>query len=357
MTFEQIIGDIKKKIYHPVYFFHGEESFYIDQLSDYMEKNILSESEKEFNQTIVYGKDLDNVTLISYARRYPMMSSFQLVIVKEAQDMKSLLQKEKEETSGETKDKKIKKDSKDDKDPFIEYLLKPTPSTILVFCYKHKKLDKRMKASKLIDKNAIVFESKKVADYQISAWITNHCKEEKIKINTKAIDLLAEYLGNDLSKIKNEIDKLLLNLKDGQEISTTMVQENIGISKDFNIFELIKAIGYRNTFKSFQIAEYFAANPKNNPMILTISQLYTYFLKIVAYHKLDDRSTNNAASELGVNPYFLNDYVKAAKEYPLSHCMRNISYIREYDLRSKGVNNVSTNDGDLLKELIYKIMN
>jgi DNA polymerase-3 subunit delta len=340
MTFEEIISDLKKKIFRPVYFLQGDEPYYIDQLVSFIEKNILTDSEKEFNQTIVYGKEIDILTLISYARRYPMMSSHQVIIVKEAQDMKSLFSKQ-----------------KDDRDPFAEYLQKPTESTLLVFSYKYGKIDKRTKISKLIDKQAVVFDSKKIYDDKLPGWIEQYAKQNKLKINSKATQMLAEYLGNELSKISNEIDKLSLNVKPGEEISPAMVEENIGVSKEFNIFELQNAIGTKNVFKAFQIAEYFAANPKNNPMIMTIAQLYSYFVKVLTYHNLEDKSKNNAASVLGINPYFLNDYIKAAREYPAQNCMRNIAYIREYDLRSKGVNSISATDGALLKELIYKILN
>lgn len=339
MTFDQILGDLKKKIYHPVYFLQGEEPYYIDQLSDYIEQNILNEGEKEFNQTIVYGRDLDIITLVSYARRYPMMSNYQVVIVKEAQDMKSLFNKQKE-----------------DKDPFIEYLLKPTASTLLVFCYKYNKIDKRTKVSKVLDKSSVLFESKKIYDDQLPAWISKYCQKSGLKINPKAMQMIAENLGNDLTKITNEIVKLSINIKPGQEISPEIVEENIGVSKEFNIFELQKAIGTRNVLKAFRISDYFAANSKNNPMVMTLPQLYTYFMKILTYHQLEDRSTNNAASVLGINPYFLNDYIIAAKEFPQSICIRNITFISDYDLRSKGVNNASTDEGSLLKELVYKLL-
>jgi DNA polymerase-3 subunit delta len=345
MTFEQILSDLKKKIYHPVYFLQGEESFYIDQLSDYIEQNVLTESEKEFNQTIVYGRETDVLTLISYARRYPMMSNYQVIIVKEAQDMKSLFGKQKEDGK-----------QKDDKDPFVEYLLRPTNSTLLVFCYKYGKLDKRTKAAKILDKSSVIFESKKLYDDQLPAWIGKYVQAIGLRINMKAQQMLAENLGNDLTKITNELGKLRLNLKEGQEITPEIVEENIGVSKDFNVFELQKALGNRNILKANKIINYFAANPKSNPMVMTIPQLYSYFLKVLTYHKLEDRTTNNAASLLGVNPYFLGDYIKAAKEYSPEHCVRNISYISEYDLRSKGVNNFTTNEGELMKELVYKIL-
>lgn len=347
MTFEQIIADLKKKIYHPVYFLTGEEPFYIDQLTEYFENTILSDNEKEFNQSVVYGKDLDIYTLISYARRYPMMSSHQVLIVKEAQDMKSLFAKEKTE----------KKNKKEEKDPFAEYLLKPMTSTILVFCHKYAKLDKRTKVSKLLEKHSVIFESKKLYDDALPGWITKYITSKGFKIDAKSSTMLADNLGNDLMKIANEVNKLALNLKPGQEITPTIIEDNIGLSKDFNIFELLRAIGQRNTFKAFRIVEYFAANPKSNPMILSVTQLYGYFLKILTYHHLEDRSPNNAASILGINTYFLNDYVSASKAYPASHCIRNISYLRDFDLRSKGVNNFSTGDGELMKELVFKILN
>ena len=339
MKFEEILGNLKKKIYHPVYFLNGDEPYFIDQLSDYIEENLLSESEKEFNQTIVYGRELDLLTLISYARRYPMMSNYQVIIVKEAQDMKTLINKQ-----------------KDEKDPFAEYLIKPTSTTLLVFCFKYSKIDKRTKIFKALEKSAVLFESDKIYDDQLPAWIGKYAQSHGLKINPKAIQMIAENLGNDLTKITNELVKLKLNLKPGQEISPEMVEENIGVSKEFNIFELQKAIGNRNVLKAFRITDYFSANPKNNPMILTIPQLYSYFMKVLTYHQLEDRSPNNAASILGINKYFLGDYIKAAKEFSPVLCIRNISFISDYDLRSKGINNPSTDDGALLKELVYKIL-
>jgi DNA polymerase-3 subunit delta len=340
MTFEEILGDLKKKIYRPVYFLQGEEPYYIDELINYIEKNVLSDGEKEFNQTILYGKETDILTLISYARRYPMMSSHQVIIVKEAQDMKSLFQKQ-----------------KDDRDLFAEYLSKPTESTLLVFGYKYNKIDKRTKVAKLIEKQSVFFDSKKIYDDKLPAWIENYARQNQMKINSKAVQMLAEYLGNDLSKVANEVDKLKLNLKKGEEVTTSMVEENIGISKEFNIFELQKALGAKNVYKAFQIADYLSSNPKTNPIVMLIPQLYSYFLKVLTYHNLADKSKNNAASVLGINPFFINDYASAAKEYSLSNCMRNIGYIRECDLRSKGVDSGNISDKDLLKELIYKILN
>ncbi len=343
MSTDQIIGELKKKIFHPVYFLQGDEPYYIDLISDYIEKNILSEGEKEFNQSVLYGKDIDVSTLISYAKRYPMMSSHQVVIVKEAQEMKSLVPKEKEKT-------------KDAKDPFVEYLLKPTQSTILVLCYKYKTIDKRTKLGKTIEKNALLFNSKKLYDNQIPDWINGYVLSQGFRVNPKASMMMAEYLGNDLSKISNEISKLVISLQPGDEITAVMVEDNIGISKEFNVFELQSALGKRNIYKANQIINYFSANTKSNPTVLTTAQLYSYFLKILQFHQVDLRAKEVPAVVLGVHPYFIKDYETAARAYPMETCIRNISYIREFDIKTKGINSAASIDGQLLKELVYKIL-
>lgn len=340
MTFDQIIKDLKNKVFYPVYFLQGDEPYYIDKISDYIEENVLTESEKEFNQSILYGKDLDVLTLISHAKRYPMMSNYQVVLVKEAQDLKNMVMKE----------------SKDQKDPLLEYIQHPLASTVLVFCYKYKSLDKRTKLAKAIEKNCVLFESKKLYDNKIPDWINQYVLSKGFRINPKASVLLSEYLGVDLTKITNEIDKLLLNLKAGDEITSQHIEDNIGISKDFNVFELHAALGKRNITKANMIVNHFAANPKNNPLASTIPLLFSYFAKVLTYHTLNDRSKNNIASELGVNPYFVSDYETAAKSYSPQQTIQIISHLREYDLKSKGVNNGSADEGALLKELVYKIL-
>ena len=351
MTYDQIIGDLKKKIYSPVYFLQGEEPFYIDQIASYIENEVLSESEKEFNQTVLYGKDLDLPTLISYAKRYPMMANYQVVIVKEAQDTRGLAGKKDDDVPSAKKGGKS-----ETKDPCLEYLQKPTPTTILVFCYKYKTIDKRTKAAKTLDKAGIVFESKRIYPDKVPAWVNQYVVSKGHRINPKAAVLMAEYLGADLSRVANEVNKLLLNLKAGDEISAKLVEENIGISKEFNIFELQNALGKRNILKANQIVNYFSANPKANPIQFTLPQLYGYFLKILLLHSISDRSQNNVASILGVHPYFVQDYESAAKAYSRDHCIRNISYIRDYDLRAKGIKASSANDGMLMKELVYRIL-
>jgi DNA polymerase-3 subunit delta len=341
MTSEQIIKDLKNKVYYPIYFLHGDEAYYIDKLAAYIEEHVLSESEKEFNQTIIYGKEVETLTLLSYAKRYPMMSNYQVIIVKEAQEMKSLVSKE---------------GAKDDRNPMLEYVMNPQRSTILVFCYKYKILDKRTKLAKALEKQAVVFESKKLYENKIPDWVTDYVQGKGFKINAKAATMVAEFLGNDLSKITNEIDKILLSPVASKEITVELIEENIGISKDFNIFELHSALGKRNIYKANQIVNYFASNPKNSPMVLTLSSLFSYFLKVLTYHKLPVKNRNEVASALGVNPYFVGDYELAARAYSEQKVLNVISTIREYDLKSKGINGSSATEGDMLKELVWKIL-
>jgi len=347
-TFDAILKELKNKVYHPVYFLHGEEAYYIDFLSDYIESHVLSDMEKEFNQTILYGRDVDLVTIIGNAKRYPMMSNYQVVIIREAQDIKDLFKKKISEDDDNDVD--------DDKDLLLNYLKKPQKSTLLVFCYKYKKLDKRTKVSKFLEKAAVVFESKKLYDNQIPAWVTSYVKSKGYKVKDDAAQLLSEYLGTDLSKVSNELDKLMINIPKGAEIDSVLIEKNIGISKDFNVFELQNAISKRDYLKVNRIINYFGANQKNNPMVLTISTLNAFFNKVIAYHIFKGKPGVNLAAALGVNPYFMRDYDIAARNFPLAAAIQVISLLHEYDLRSKGVNNLNTSENDLLKELVYKMM-
>ncbi|MFM2136625.1 MAG: polymerase subunit delta [Bacteroidota bacterium] len=341
MSFQQLLGDLKKKIYAPVYFLHGEEPYFIDEVVQYMEEHILTESEKEFNQSILYGKDIDMLTLLSYAKRYPMLSNYQLVIVKEAQELRSLVEKE-----GSTK-----------RDPLVEYIQKPTPTTILVLAYKHKTLDKRTKLYKELAKHAVLLESKRLYDRDVSGWVTQYVLSKSYRIHPKAAMMMAEYLGADLSKAANEADKLMLSLQPGDEILPSMVEEKIGVSKDFNIFELYTALATRNVYKANLITRYFAKNPKNNPIQLTLPSIYSFFNKILTLHAVGaGADRNKLAASIGVSPYFVQEYIQAAKTFPIGVCMRNIGYLRDYDLRSKGIGSDTMNDGDLLKELVYKLL-
>lgn len=339
MTAAEIIKDLQQKKYKPVYLLHGEESYYIDLIGDYIEQNVLSEAEKGFNQTVLYGKDTDVMTMLGAAKRYPMMSDFQVVLVKEAQDMK---------WGAEDADKK-------GINPLLNYLENPLPSTILIFCYKHGKFDKRKKTFRAIEKNGVVFESASLYDNKVPAWIESFIGQKGYKINQQAALMLAEYLGNDLSKIANELEKLMLNVAAGAEITLKHIQDNIGISKEYNVFELQAALAQKNAFKANQIINYFEANPKANPIVLVLGNLNNYFGKVLTYHYVKDKSPQNLARELGVSPYFVKDYEQAARSYSYGKTMQIISYLREYDVKSKGVES-NADHGGLMKELIFKIL-
>lgn len=331
MKFEQILENLKNKIYHPIYLLAGEEAFFIDQVSNYIENNVLDEMEKEFNQTILYGKETDVAKIIGTAKRFPMMANHQVVIVKEAQEVKKI-------------------------DELATYAENPLNSTLLVLCYKYKKYDKRKAFAKIVKKNGVLFESNKLYDNQVPEWINGQLNLRGYKIRPKAALMLAEFLGTDLSKITNEIEKLAINLPPGTEITDEEIEKNIGISKDFNVFELQRAIGKREEFKSNQIINYFAANEKDNPLVKITGVLYNYFSKLLIFHHLKDKSRNSIASALSINPFFVNDYQQAARNYNVSKLTQIIHALREYDLKSKGVGNISTKDGELMKELIFKIL-
>ncbi|HRG01029.1 MAG TPA: DNA polymerase III subunit delta [Bacteroidia bacterium] len=350
----QILTDLKRKIFKPVYFLSGEEAYYIDLISDYIEKNALDESEQEFNQTILYGKDVDLNAIISAAKRFPMMSEYQVVIVKEAQNLKELGKA----SGGDDEDDDIpaKKTSTGSSNALASYLQQPQSSTILVFCYKYKTLDKRSSVYKSLQKNHVFLETKKMYDNQIPEWITSFVQERKFKIGPKASFLLAEFLGNDLSKITNEVEKLLINLEEGDEITPEAVQDNIGISKEFNVFELQDALAKKDILKANRIINYFSANEKEHPAVMTLSTLYGYFSKILLYHFCPDKSKFAVAQALGVNPFFVDGYAKAAQNYGTAKLKAIFSYLKEYDLKTKGVDNSGVSNGELMKELIFKIL-
>jgi DNA polymerase-3 subunit delta len=330
-SFEEIMRDLKNKIYFPVYFLFGEEAYFIDEISDYIEGNVLNDMEKEFNQTIIYGKDTNVPTLMSYAKRYPMMANYQVIIVKEAQDLDKI-------------------------EDLIGYVENPLASTLLVLCYKYEKIDGRKGFYKSVQKSGVLFESPRLYDDRIPEWIKGYVNAKKYTITPKASLLLSEFLGNDLSKIVNEISKLIINIPAGSEITEDYIEKNIGISKDFNVFELQKAIGKKEVFKANQIIQHFASNPRENPLVKVVPILYGFFSKVLIYHHLQDKSKFNAASALSVNPYFLPDYQIAAKNYPVAKIASVISLLRVYDGKAKGVENASTSDGELMKELIYRIL-
>ncbi|GAA4105215.1 DNA polymerase III subunit delta [Mucilaginibacter panaciglaebae] len=339
MTAADIIKDIKNRKLKPVYLLHGDEPYFIDLVSDYVERSLLSDAEKGFNQTVLYGKDTDVMTVLNAAKRYPMMSDCQVVLVKEAQEMK---------WGTESDDKK-------NINPLLSYLESPLQSTILVFCYKYGKFDKRKKVYKAIEKNGLVFESAALYDSKIPGWIEGYIAEKGYKINAQSSAMLSEYLGNDLSKIANELDKLMLNVAAGQEITLKLIQDNIGISKEYNVFELQSALGRKDALKVNQIINYFEANPKNNPIVLVLGNLNNFFTKVLVYHYVKDKSQQNLARELGVSPFFVKDYEQAARSYPYGKTMQIIHYLREYDVKSKGVES-NTDHGGLMKELMFKIL-
>lgn len=342
MTVSDILKDLKARKFKPVYLLHGEESYYIDKISDYIEHHVLSEAEKGFNQTVLYGKDSDVIGILNAVKRYPMMSDYQVVLVKEAQELKWGKEGDDDKKSG---------------DPMLSYLDNPLSSTILVFCYRHGKFDKRKKVYKAIEKKGLVFESVPIHETKVAGWIESFAGEKGYKIQPQAAALMAEYLGSDLSKVSNEMEKLMLNVKPGHLINTTDIQNNIGISKDFNVFELQNAIAKRDAYKVNQIINYFADNPKNNPIPLILGALNSYFTKILKYHYASDRSPQGLARELGVAPFFVKDYETAGRNYGKEKVFRVISYLRECDLKTKGVDaSGNTEQGELMKELMFKII-
>lgn len=324
-----IINDIKKGNLAPIYFLMGEEAFYIDGISNYIEETVLSEEEKGFNQMVLYGRDVTVDEIVSNAKRYPMMAEKQVVIVKEAQDLSRTIEN------------------------LVPYAEGPQPTTVLVFCYKYKKLDARKKLSKVLKKNAVVFESKKMYDDKVPGWIIQVLSGKGYSITPKAAQMLTEFLGNDLSKINNELEKLQLIIKPEQQITPQLVEQNIGISKDFNNFELQNAIGERNIKKAFAIVQYFAQNPKNHPLVMTVALLYSFFSKLLKYHAITNKT--EAPKMLGVNPYFIKDYQTAARNYSMKEVSGIIASIREIDLKSKGVGAANMTPADLYKELLTSI--
>lgn len=333
MTFEQIMTSLQKREFKPIYFLMGEESWFIDQITDYISRNVLSGAEKDFNQTVLYGKDTTAANIIMAARRYPMMCPYQVIIVKEAQNVADI-------------------------DKLEVYAQNPMATTILVVNYRYKTLDKRKKLSKLIDEKGVLFEAKKLYDNNLPSWITNFVKSRGKNIDPKAAVVLAESVGSDLSKLSHEIDKLIVAV--GPQVTNLLpdhVEKNIGISKDFNNFELQKAIAAKNVFKVNQIIFAFGKNPKDNPIQVTTVTLFNFFIKLLMYHYLTDKSKPSVAAALKVNPYFVDDYIAAARNYNGTKTVRAISLLREYDMKSKGFASANTDSAELLKELVFKIMN
>ena len=331
MTYEQILSEIHKKNFAPIYFLTGEEPYFIDMISDTIENEALDEADRAFNQIVLYGRDVDVETIANHARSFPMMGERMVVIVKEAQDVKNL-------------------------ENFEAYLDTIPETTLLVFVYKYKKFDKRKTLAKKIDKKGVWFESKKLYDSNIPGWIQNYLKAEGYSITPKATQMLADFLGTDLHKIANELKKLTIALPKNRSIDDADVERNIGISKDFNVFELQNAIGNRDVLKANRIVNYFGDNGKDNPLLVTAITLYGYFTKLIKLHCTKDQSQGNLASVLGVNPYFVRDYTNAARNYSLGACIHCISILREFDMKSKGYERGEESEKDMYREMIFKLM-
>ena len=332
-TYEEIARDLKNRIYKPVYYLMGEESYYIDRISEYIAQTVLNENEKEFNQTILYGADTDIATIINAAKRYPMMSKYQVVIVKEAQGVKNI-------------------------DELSYYLQKPLESTILVLCHKHGVLDRRKKLAAEIEKVGVLFESKKIKDAQLTGFITSYLKRKSIEIEPKASEMMAEFVGTDLSRMAGELEKLIITLPKGQKrITPEQIEQNIGISKDYNNYELRNALIIKDVFKANQIIKYFEENPKTNPLQMTLSVIFNFFSNLMLAYYAPEKSEQGIAAQLGLkSPWQSKDYLAAMRKYSGVKVMQIIGEIRYCDAKSKGVGNSSLGDGELLRELVYKIL-
>ena len=332
-TYEEIARELKNRIYKPVYYLMGEESYYIDRISEYIAQTVLNENEKEFNQTIVYGADTDIATVINAAKRYPMMSKYQVVIVKEAQNIKNI-------------------------EELVYYLQKPLDSTILVLCHKHGTLDRRKKLAAEIEKVGVLFESKKIKDAQLPGFISSYLKRRSVEIEPKASEMMAEFVGADLSRMAGELEKLIITLPRGQKrITPEQIERNIGISKDYNNFVLRNALVAKDVFKANQIIKYFEENPKTNPLQMTLSVLFNFFSNLMLAYYAPDKSEQGIANQLGLkSPWQSKDYMAAMRKYSGVKVMQIIGEIRYSDAKSKGVGNPSLEDGDLLRELVYKIL-
>lgn len=333
VTYDEIARDLKNRIYKPVYYLMGEESYYIDKISEYISQTVLTEEEKEFNQTVMYGSDIDVATIINTAKRYPMMAEHQVVIVKEAQNIKNIEQ-------------------------LAYYVQKPLLSTILVICHKHGVLDRRKKLAAIIEKEGVLFESKKIKETQLPGFITSYLKRKSVDIEPKSTEMMAEFVGTDLSRMAGELEKLVLTLPVGQKrITPELIERNIGISKDYNNYELRSALIAKNVLKANKIIKYFEENPKTNPIQMTLSVLFNFFSNLMLVYYAPDKTEQGVALQLGLkSPWQAREYLAAVRKFSGVKVMEIIGEIRYCDARSKGVENSSLKDGELLRELIYKIL-
>ena len=335
---KKILSELRAGRFAPVYFLQGEETFYIDLISDYIETNVLSESERSFNQVIMYGEDTTMAAILTNARRFPMMSERQVVIVKEAQDIQDL--------NKELGAKLL-----------LDYLTKQVPSTVLVFCHKHKTLDKRREVGKKIDQYAVMLTTKKLYDNQLPDFIYEYTHDKNVTIDDRAVQVLCEYVGNDLHRMANEIDKLIISLPPGGSIGVDQVMRQVGVSKEYNVFELQKAILHRDSMLANKIVNYFESNTRKNPMIPVVAFLFSFFSKLLIASQAVDKSEKGLASDLKVSPYALRDYTLALRQFPLQKIIDNLASIKEADLKLKGVNTGSADEGQIFRELVWRIMN
>lgn len=333
VTYEEIVRNLRNKVYAPVYFLMGEEDYYIDRISDYIIDTVLTDTEKEFNLTVLYGSDTDIATIINAAKRYPMMSKYQVVAVREAQAIRNL-------------------------DELVYYLQKPLESTILVMCYKHGVLDRRKKLVAELEKAGVLFESKKLKDAQLPGFITSYLKRKQVEIEPKASEMMAEFVGTDLNRMAGELEKLVITLPAGQRrITPEQIERNIGISKDYNNFELRNALIEKDVLKANRIIKYFEENPKNNPLQVTLAVLFNFFANLMLVYYAPDKSDRGIAAHLGLrSPWQAKDYENAMKRYTGVKVMQIVGAIRQCDAKSKGVGNSSVSDGELLRELVYFIL-
>ena len=334
ISYESICKEIAERKFSPIYVLMGEEPFFIDQITDLLIENVLAEEERDFNQSVFYGADADAVSVINAARRFPMMSEYQLIVVKEAQLMRDI-------------------------ELLNAYAKHPLSSTVLVINYKYKTLDRRKSLAAAVEKNGILFESKKIPDYKMPGFITGLLQQRSLAIDAKAAQMLSDFLGNDLNRLSKELDKLAIVMAQmgSKRVTPELVERNIGISKEYNNFELIKALATKDVLKANRIAQYFEKNPKTNPLQMTLAVLFNYFSNLLIAYYSKDRSEAGLMAALGLRSAFqLKDYQMGMRHYSAMKVFLSIGEIRKADAASKGVDNASASDADLLKELLYKIM-
>jgi len=334
---KEILMDLKAGKFDPVYVLQGEETYYIDLIANYIEANAIQDSERSFNQVVVYGKDVNVATILTNAKRFPMMAPRQLVIVREAQDIPDL-----------QKDMGMKL--------MLDYIAKPVPSTVLVLCHKHKTLDKRKELGKKIDQLTTSATFKKTYENQLPPFVTEYVRDKGYKIDDAAVRVLCEYVGNDLNRMANEIDKVLIAVSKGETITSENVMSQVGISREYNIFELQKALIQKDSFLAGKIVNYFESNTKKNPVIPLVAFLYSFFSKLLVASTSSDRSERGLVSLLKISPFAAKDYSAALQRYGTTKIIDNISSLKQADLKLKGVNSGSESEGQILKELVFRLM-